>query len=45
MKMKKMLKYRIIDVNSADKLYKKGKFKTINNIESVLDKYRVAEEN
>lgn len=40
-----VLKYRIIDVNSADKLYKKGKFKTINNIESVLDKYRVAEEN
>ena len=39
-----VLKYRIIDVNSADKLYKKGKFKTINNIESVLDKYRVTEE-
>ena len=35
-----MLKYRIIDVESATKLYKKGKFKTIYNIESVLDKYK-----
>ena len=35
-----MLKYHIIDVDAADKLYKKGKFKTINNIESVLNKYR-----
>lgn len=34
------LKYHIIDVESADKLYKKGKFKNIYNIESVLDKYR-----
>ena len=36
------LKYHIIDVESADKLYKKGKFKNIYNIESVLDKYRDA---
>ena len=35
-----MLKYRIIDVESATKLYKKGKFKTIYNIESILDKYK-----
>lgn len=34
------LKYHIIDVESADKLYKKGKFKNIYNIESVLNKYR-----
>ena len=36
------LKYHIIDVESADKLYKKGKFKNIYNIETVLDKYRDA---
>lgn len=35
-----LLKYKIIDVEAADKLYKKGKFKSIINIESVLDKYR-----
>lgn len=34
------LKYNVIDVNNAEKLYNKGKFKTISNIESVLDKYR-----
>ena len=34
------LKYDIIDIESAEKLYEKGKFKTINNIETVLDKYR-----
>ena len=34
------LKYNIIDIDSAEKLYQKGKFKSINNIESVLDKYR-----
>ncbi|MBR1376710.1 MAG: CvpA family protein [Bacilli bacterium] len=35
-----LLKYHIIDAESANKLYEKGKFKTIKNIESVLDKYR-----
>ena len=39
-----MLKYHIIDVESANKLYLKGKFKTINNIESVLDKYKPVSE-
>ncbi len=34
------LKYNIIDIDSAEKLYQKGKFKSIHNIESVLDKYR-----
>lgn len=35
-----LLKYNIIDVSSCDKLYQKGKFKAISNVESVLDKYR-----
>ncbi len=35
-----LLKYNIIDIKSAEKLYHKGKFRAINNIESVLDKYR-----
>ena len=39
-----MLKYHIIDVESANKLYLKGKFKTIKDIETVLDKYRVISE-
>lgn len=34
------LKYDIIDIESADKLYNAGKFKLVNNVESVLDKYR-----
>ena len=38
-----LLKYHVIDVESAKKLYNKGKFKTINNIESVLSKYEVVE--
>ena len=40
-----MLKYHIIDVESATKLYNKGKFKTIYNIESVLNKYKKEETN
>ena len=40
-----MLKYHIIDVESATKLYNKGKFKTIYNIESVLNKYKIEETN
>lgn len=35
-----LLKYDIIDIESADKLYQKGKFNGINNIEVILDKYR-----
>lgn len=34
------LKYNIIDIDSAEKLYQKGKFKKIDNIESVLSKYK-----
>lgn len=34
------LKYDVIDIASADNLYQKGKFKTIQNIDSVLNKYR-----
>ena len=40
-----MLKYHIIDVESATKLYNKGKFKTIYNIERVLNKYKIEETN
>ena len=35
-----LLKYDIIDIDVADSLYEKGNFKTIKNIETVLDKYR-----
>lgn len=35
-----MLKYKIIDINSAEKLYSKGKFRAISDIDTVLDKYR-----
>ena len=35
-----LLKYDIIDIDVADSLYEKGKFKTIKNVEIVLDKYR-----
>lgn len=38
-----LLKYGIIDIDVADKLYEKGKFKSIKDIESVLDKYRTKE--
>ena len=40
-----MLKYHIIDVESATKLYNKGKFKTIYNIEILLNKYKIEETN
>src|SRR5574344_324698 len=32
------LKYHVVDISSAEKLYSEGKFDTINNIDSVLDK-------
>lgn len=34
------LKYDIIDIDSADKLYLAGKFKLVNNVDEVLQKYR-----
>lgn len=38
------LKYKIVSVESVDKLIEKGKLK-INNVNEVLDKYRVEEKN
>lgn len=35
-----LLKYDIISIDSADKLYQNGKFKSIKDIETVLSKYR-----
>lgn len=34
------LKYDIIDIDSANKLYSSGKFNTITNVDTVLDKYK-----